>query len=236
MRYSWFRRLFLSKKQKSGFPYWVSKTDEERCQNLHWDKFYEQFKDKKVYITEKIDYQSSTWTGKMVPKFNGLLGKLFPIKKYQFVVCSRNFTTNDKNNLYWQIAKKYNLEQILKENPTLTIQGEQGNTKIQSNKYGIKEPTMWVFNIIDHEKRYYYNREEMMDFCYHNNLEIVPLIDAYEKLSKFGSTIQELIEFSKGKSVLANIPREGIVIRCIENGKKLLSFKVVNPDFLLKYD
>lgn len=31
MRYSWFRKLFLSKKQKSGFPYWVSKTDEIRC-------------------------------------------------------------------------------------------------------------------------------------------------------------------------------------------------------------
>ena len=34
MRYSWFRKLLLSKKQKSGFPYWVSKTDEERIQNI----------------------------------------------------------------------------------------------------------------------------------------------------------------------------------------------------------
>lgn len=31
MRYSWFRKLFLSRKQKEGFPYWVSKTDEPRC-------------------------------------------------------------------------------------------------------------------------------------------------------------------------------------------------------------
>ena len=31
MRYSWFRKLLLSKKQKSGFPYLVSKTDEPRC-------------------------------------------------------------------------------------------------------------------------------------------------------------------------------------------------------------
>ena len=51
-----------------------------------------------------------------------LLKKIFT--KYQFVVCSRNLTTNDKNSLYWKIAKKYNIEQILKENPTLTIQGE----------------------------------------------------------------------------------------------------------------
>lgn len=31
MRYSWFRRLFLSRNQSKGFPYWVSKTDEPRC-------------------------------------------------------------------------------------------------------------------------------------------------------------------------------------------------------------
>jgi len=68
----------------------------------------------------------------MKQKIINLLKKIFT--KYQFVVCSRNMTTNDKNNLYWKIAKKYNLEQILKENPTLTIQGEQGDTKVQGNK------------------------------------------------------------------------------------------------------
>lgn len=31
MRYSWFRRMFLSRNQIKGFPYWVNKTDEERC-------------------------------------------------------------------------------------------------------------------------------------------------------------------------------------------------------------
>lgn len=245
MRYSWFRKLFLSRKKKSGFPYWVSKTDEERIQNM--PQVLEQFKDKEVYVTEKIDYQSATFTGKMVPRFSGKLGELIPIKKYQFVICSRNMTTNDKNSLYWQIAKKYNIEQILKENPTLTIQGEQGDTKVQGNKYGIKEPTMWVFNIIDHEKNYHYDYFEMKNFCDKYKLPTVPIL--YHKfesdkiivnrvhytLSELGSTVQELVEFSKGKSVLADIPREGIVVRCIENGRKLLSFKVINPEFLLQY-
>lgn len=247
MRYSWFRRLFLSKKGKSGFPYWVSKTDEERIQNI--PQVLEQFKDKEVYVTEKIDYQSGTWTGKMVPKFDGILSKL-PFKKYKFVVCSRNLTTNDKSSLYWKIAKKYNLEQILKENPTLTIQGEQGDTKVQGNKYNISEPTMWVFNIIDHEKNYHYNAMEIRNFCAKYNLQTVPLLSFEEfnyghcgairftgTLSELGSTVQELVEFSKGKSVINNqIEREGVVIRCIENGKKLLSFKVINPNFLLKYN
>ena len=57
------------------------------------------------------------------------------------------------------------------------------------------------------------------------------------KLSELGSTVQDLVEFSKGKSVInPNIEREGVVIRCIENGNKILSFKVINPEFLLKFD
>jgi hypothetical protein len=72
MRYSWFRKLFLSRKQKSGFPYWVSKTDEERIQNI--PQVLEQYKDEVVYVTEKIDYQSVTFTGKMIPRFNNLVG------------------------------------------------------------------------------------------------------------------------------------------------------------------
>jgi tRNA-binding EMAP/Myf-like protein len=242
MRYSWYRRLFLTRKQKEGFPYWVSKTDEERIQNI--PQVLQQFANKEVYVTEKIDYQSVTFTGKMIPSTIPIIGKFLP-KKFKFVVCSRNLTTNDKNSLYWKIAKKYNLEQILRENPTLTIQGEQGDTKVQGNKYGIAEPTMWVFNIIDHEKNYHYDYTEMAVFCYKYNLTPVPLklpnpgkmIGEKIKLSELGSTVQELVEFSKGKSVInPNAEREGIVVRCVENGKKLLSFKVINPDFLLKYD
>ena len=76
MKYSWFRRLFLSKKQKSGFPYWVAKTDEERIQNI--PHVLQQFADKEVYVTEKIDYQSVTFTGKLVPRFNNWFGiKMF---------------------------------------------------------------------------------------------------------------------------------------------------------------
>jgi hypothetical protein len=233
MRYSWFRKLFLSRKGKSGFPYWVAKTDEERIQNM--PQVLEQFKDCTVYVTEKIDYQSGTWTGRTIPRFSGLLGRLIPMTKYLFVVCSRNFVINDKNSLYWQIAKKFNLEKVLSDNPTITIQGEQGDTKVQRNKYGIKEPNMWVFNVIDYKDNYHYNYTEMDSFCHDNDLNPVPLVGVY-KLSELGSTVQEIVEFSKGKSLLnSNVLREGIVVRCVENGKKILSFKVINPDFLLKF-
>ena len=234
MRYSWFRRLFLSRNQIKGFPYWVSKTDEERIQNI--PHVLEQFKNEEVYVTEKIDFQSVTFTGKMIPNETPIIGKFLP-KKFKFIVCSRNFTTNNKSSLYWKIAEKYNIEKILRENPTLTIQGEQGDTKVQGNKYGIKEPTMWVFNIIDHEKNYHYNWDEMVEFCDKNHLNHVRLVSVgTDKLGEIFTTVQEAVEFSKGKSVLADIQREGVVVRCIKNGQKLLSLKLINPEFLLKYE
>ena len=230
-RYSFFRRLF-SQKKKSKFPYWVVKTDEERIQNM--PNVLLTHKEVDVYITEKIDYQSVTFTSKLLPRFGGFLGTLLP-KKHFFAVCSRNLQVFNKNSLYWTIANKYKIEQILKKYPNLTIQGEQGDTNVQGNKYKLSEPKMWVFNIIDHAKRYHYDYDEMLKFCNDNGLDVVPLLRKC-KLSDIGTSVPEVVEFSKGKSVLADIPREGVVIRCIKNGQKILSFKAINPDFLLKYD
>jgi hypothetical protein len=233
MRYSLFRKILISKKQPKGFPQHVAKTDEERVQNF--PHVLEQFKDEIVYITEKVDYQSVTFTGKMIPKFDNIFGKLFK-QKFKFIVCSRNFVTNNKNDLYWAIAKKYNIEKILKENSNLTIQGEQGDTKIQGNKYKIKEPKLWIFNIYDHKKKYLYDFDEMKEFCLKNNLETVPFLK-YFKLSDIGNNVTEFVNFSKGKSIInKEIEREGVVIRCVKNGQKVLSFKVINPNFLLKYE
>lgn len=232
-RFNWYRRLFMPRKQIVGFPYWVSKTDEERIQNI--PQVLNDFKDELVYITEKVDYQSATFTGKMLPNTIPIIGKYLP-KKFKFIVASRNLMNNDKSSLYWQIATKYNLEKILKENPTLTIQGEQGSSKVQGNKYGIYEPKIWIFNIFDHEKNYHYSYMEMLDFCMKYDLITVPYIGFF-KLKDIATTVDEMVEYSKGKSTInPKINREGVVVRCVKNGKKLLSFKVINPDFLLKYD
>lgn len=62
------------------------------------------------------------------------------------------------------------------------------------------------------------------------------------------SDIDKIVEMSKGESVIKpqlHIPREGIVIRPVKTiydnrikgmvGNRI-SFKAINPDFLLKYD
>lgn len=232
MRYKWYRTLMLKRKSDGGFPRWIAKTDEERIQNI--PQVLSDFSDRLVYVTEKIDYQSVTFSGKLVPYKIPVINKLLP-KKFKFVVCSRNSINTNTDSLYWKIAKKYHLDDILKYNPTLTIQGEQGNTNVQSNKYGITEPMLWVFNIIDHERKYQFDYDEMAAFCEKWGLTPVPLI-AKCKLADIATNVADIVEYSKAKSVLADIQREGVVIRCIENGKKILSFKVINPIFLLNYN
>jgi hypothetical protein len=76
----------------------------------------------------------------------------------------------------------------------------------------------------------------MTEFCSKWGLQTVPPIGFY-LLNELGTSVPELVQFSKGKSVInKSVHREGIVVRSIVNGKKNLSFKVINPDFLLKYE
>ena len=233
MKYKWFRKYFVKTKTSGTFPKWLSKTDEERINNL--PKLLSEFGDYDVYVTEKVDYQSATFTGQLKTIINGIIGKILP-QKYQFVVCSRNGITNDKGGLYWKIAEKYNIEQTLSKNPDISIQGEQGNTKVQGNKYGINGIRMWVFNIINHKQHYHYDFDEMKEFCDKYGMETVPLVKKC-KLKELGTTVDEIIEFSKGKSLInPKIEREGVVVRCIQNGKKIFSFKAINPNFLLKHE
>jgi hypothetical protein len=56
-------------------------------------------------------------------------------------------------------------------------------------------------------------------------------------------TVDELTELSRGKSVLnPKVHREGVVFRPlretfdVDMGEDRVSFKALNPDFLLKYD
>lgn len=237
MRYHWYRKWRLTHKQRSKFPYWISKTDEERIQNM--PRVITNFADEKVYVTEKLDGQSATFTGQLMPFFKMFDGKvlsflnwIFP-PKYNFIVCSRNLVVG-KDSLYWQMAKKYDLENVLKKNPNLTIQAEQCGPKIQGNKYGLKENDIYVFNIINHKDNYHFDYGEMESFCQTNRLKVVP----YLYCCYLGDFIDVpgAVERSRGQSKLADVPREGIVVRVIKKGKKVLSFKCINPDFLLKFD
>lgn len=220
MRFKWYRKLFMKPKRKGGFPDWIAKTDETRIQNLttlfdierkNWTKFS---------VTEKVDGQSATYYLRKLSR-----------RKYEFGVCSRNIhLSTPDNSSYWTVARKYDIENVLKkligEYETVVLQGEICGNQIQGNKYHISGYELFAFNLIypDHKC----GTAEIKDLLAPFGIKTVPIVEEGKVLP---DTIAELVEYSKGKStVRKEQKREGVVMR---NVQKNISFKVINPDFLL---
>lgn len=216
-RYQWFRQL-TGMKSKS-FPDWISKTDETRLQNM---PFVLNDKSQTFYITEKLDGQSATYWYKhhwLNPEFG---------------ICSRTVRKSESDGSNWSVvAKKLQLKQRLKAYYSTTkkqiaIQGEIIGDKIQGNKYKIDGFDFYVFNVFFIDEKRYANISEIQWACRQLDLKTVPLIEDGFVLKP---TVQEMVELSKGKSILYPVDREGIVVRSHD---QQISFKVINPDFLLK--
>lgn len=226
MRWAWFRKLVLPKKQEKGFPSFISKTDETRIQSA---PFYLDM-DCKWVATEKVDGQSGSFT------LQRIKGKHFWNKDtYDFAVCSRNLRKwNKDSSSYWTVAEKYNLEDVLHkligDNEWVAIQGECIAPNVQGNKYKVTEPDLYVFNLI-----YPYGRigsVEAKDILRPYGLKFVPIID--KEVSIKGMDVSDVLQYATGESDLSDgTLREGIVFRSLD-GKQ--SFKAVSPDFLIKYN
>ena len=233
MKYSLGRKimfLFFGKKKdkKGAWPLWVKKTDEERAENMLWI-----LTNKSPFVaTEKIDGTSTTFTMK-----RGKFGK------NDFYVCSRNvvFDKPDKNcfydtNVYVEMAKKYDIEKILAsilaDDPTIkwvTLQGETYGAGIQKRDYGLNEHRFAGFNFIT-SKEGRWDSVRAAKFMAQYNVPWVPILDENYILP---DTIEELREFSHNEgSRIDGVIKEGIVFRSQDG---LISFKCVDPEFLLKY-
>lgn len=225
MRCAWFRKLILPKKQKKGFPSFISKTDEVRIQNA---PFYLDM-DCAYVATEKVDGQSGTFTLQRVK------GKHFWNRDtYDFAVCSRNLRKWKKDtSSFWSVAEKYNIEEVLHQligkNEWVAIQGECIASNVQGNKYKVTEPDLYVFNLIYPTGRV--GSIEAKKIVAEYGLKFVPIID--ESVNLKGMSVADVLKYATGKSQLYNTLREGIVFRSLD-GKQ--SFKAVSPDFLIKHN
>lgn len=233
MKFSIYRNLYKEIKTpiNSSFPKWIAKTDETRLQVL--PELFEAEKNKNTLfsVTEKLDGQSGTY---FIQKHK-ILGFF---TKYEFGVCSRNRRLKTENNSsYWTVAKQYDIENTLKSimkrynANKVVLQGEICGERIQGNKYKISGNGFYfaVFNLIINGKRY--ETCEIKEILKPYKIDIVPIIDTDILLK---DTIDEMVEYSKGKSTIkTDILREGLVWRS-GDGKNQISFKVINPEFLLK--
>ena len=236
MKRNWGKKVLFvffgsAKDKKTGWPSWVSKTDEERVQNMPWI-----LNDKNPWIaTEKIDGTSTTFTMRKYKKFFRT--------KYDFFVCSRNvvFDKPDKKcfyetNVYTEMAEKYNMEYILRQlldnvftdAEWVTIQGETYGAGIQKRDYSMDGHDFRVFNLVVSNKGRL-GSKEAANIVRSYGLEWVPILDDYFILP---DTVDELLTTATGKSVIDGKPREGIVFRSPDGSR---SFKAVSNEFLLEF-
>lgn len=202
---------------RCGLPYGIPKTDEERIENC--EKIIDEIQGEDVYVTTKLDGTSATYA----------------MKDGDFHVCSRNNSyKDDVQNIYWRIAKKYNLMEKL-SGMNIAIQGEIVGPNIQGNKLGLKEPDFFVFNIINLDNMTHYNFIIIREICKKLELNMVPL----EYIGPFQFNIEQLKIFAHGKYEGTNNLKEGSVVRTtVERYSRVLrgrtSFKVVDSEYLLK--
>lgn len=241
MKHKWGKNLmffFFGKKKdkKNGWPEWVSKTDEERVQNMPWI-----LNDTGEWVvTEKIDGSSTTFTMK-----RGKRGK------NEFYVCSRNvcFDSVDKpcyydTNIYWEMAQKYDmynaLSKFLEDHPQcdwVTVQGETYGAGVQRRDYSMEDHDFRAFNLVTSDRGRWGTFEMIDELTIPYGIFCVPTYfggpvtfdtlfgDAEDRMAK-------ILEMATGDSQLDKKPREGLVLRSVDGQK---SFKAVSNEFLLKY-
>lgn len=196
-----------------GFPSNISKTDEERIQNMATE--YDRFRDNEFFVTEKLDGTSMT-----------------AFFDESFGVCGRNWQYADsEQNSYWRVCHKLNLQNVLASlGRRIAIQGELLGPGIQGNRYRLKEQQWFVFNAFDIDQRSYLEKSELLALCEDLNLATVPFV----QISRLPSTIEEILVLAEGKSVLCDeVEREGLVW-VHGSGTERISFKTISNRFLEK--
>lgn len=216
-------RSNLRGKVKGTFPQFLSKTDETRIQS--YPRLLEDLKDVDMYYAEKVDGSSLTAYFR-----NGVFG-----------LCSRNLELKRDStilNAFWAGADKYDLENKLTAlNRNIALQGELLGPGIQKNKYHLTEYEVLFFNAYDIDNHKYLDFEEFKALVESLGLKTVPIIETNFRLNH---SVKDLVALVTGNSVLLEgALREGFVFRPMKEMQihryGRASFKVINPEFLLKW-
>lgn len=232
--------VFLGKKSDKRWGGWpvgkfegVSKTDQERVENMTWV-----LNDKSLFVkTTKIDGTSGTY----------ILEKK-PFGRYEYYVCSRNVRMMDENqknyhsddeNIYWQASNKYKIREFLQdyiEKNNLQwacIQGEvagcsEGGVKIQGDPHHLESLRFFGFHLTDSKngRIEVTKAKEIANSC---NIEWVPVVDTEYILP------DDFDEFKKSADGDCEAPgssgmREGYVY--YKKDEPTFSFKNVSNEYL----
>lgn len=194
------------------------KTDSERIQNISNETWVEIQTDRYLWLaTEKIDGTSVTYACDI----DG-----------QFHVAGRNWEIADGDNLYWNVARLYNIDKLLQ--PGEVVQGEIYGDGIQGNPLKVNEKHLAIFNYTingAHKGRHWPKWIDEKKIG-------IPIYDI-----KLPNTIDECLLMSDDLHSLINSQclAEGIVW-VNSNGREIAglnyrsTFKVISNKYLLKHE
>jgi RNA ligase (TIGR02306 family) len=200
---------------RGNFPALVPKTDQERIQNL--TRSFEQYQLDSWSITEKLDGSSCTF---------------YLDDEDVFHVCSRNLDLKeDEANSFWKVARKFQIEDVMRRNSMkgMAIQGEMIGEGIQGNQYKV-QLDFYVYDMYNVHTGQYILPVQLKAACEKLGLKHVPILVEATEIKE--QTIQTLLEYAEGKSVLNGSEREGVVFK--SNSIHDRSFKSINNKWLLK--
>ena len=218
---------FRGQSPGTPFPAFLPKTDETRVQLL--EETLARHHGKIFYVTEKLDGTSFTAF----------------VRQGEFGLCGRNTWLDpaDGTSALVRLARGLDLEPKLRAaadrlGHDIAIQGEVIGPAVQKNKYALPALSLRVFNVLDVGEYRLLDRPAQLAEIARLGLDSVPDLGTLV----LDHTVDDLVALAEGKSTLnPKVEREGIVLRPLaeEHDETIggrLSFKAINPKFLLKYD
>ncbi len=217
----------LAGRVRGSFPAWLPKTDETRVQVI--GALLKKYQGTRFAVTEKLDGTSFTAF----------------LRGDEFGVCSRNLLldTTDDASLLVRLAAGIDAPGKLaalaaKLGHAVAVQGEIVGPGVQTNKYKLPKHELRVFSLLNADTGRLVDHDIALDALDAAGFLRVP------ELAPLTLThgVDELVALSVGTSVLnPAVQREGIVLRPFTEVEEprlggRLSFKAINPAFLLKYD
>lgn len=210
----------LAGNAKGNFPHFIPKTDQPRIQN--WKREFHDCNVKGIAWekTEKLHGSSMT----------------VYLNNSEEGVCSRNIDLKpEEGNAFWDIAVRDKMHEKMhsiagKEGWNFAIQGELCGPGINGNTLNLKRHEFFVFDIFDIDKQEYLLPEERYVILEGSGFKHVPVVAKNVSLRQ--TNIEGVIQDADGKSVIADVAREGFVYKAMQ--ERDTSFKAISSAWLLK--
>jgi RNA ligase (TIGR02306 family) len=207
----------MSGQTAGAFPSFIPKTDEVRFQIV---------RDLVAAMSGMMDGQHK-WIA--TEKADGTSCTAY-LKDGHFGACSRNWELKDGDNIYWQMVRKYGIQDVLENlGVNAALQFEIVGPGIQKNPMGLKENEIRLFDFYNIDAGEYASGWRSLGVL--DAIPIAPIVYAsYEPIPDD----DELRAIASGNYANGK-PREGIVVRILPEPPLFeglrMSFKVFNLDY-----